>query len=321
MLNMRILVGLLILPAFGPAQHTTTVVFEGLQRSNPGASVDHGYVAAWALDPVHRVTLYAPDGHPMFQVSSFELPDGTHTNVVLSVAIDSDGTSAYVYQAASGMRSGIAILDTNGNQIRVIEMEPYEPSQVCFAPDHSLWTFGEQWKNNAPSLSDFMTFRHYLRDGKLLGSFVPRSALPDWQGGGLDQVVGPVVGHWRLRASKDRIGAALFIGASKQTWVELNLDGQLLGQWTYSTLNHEAGTPAAFDSNGKLYGERWEDGKPAGISVFERSEGSWQPISLFSKGHLLGADGVRLVFQSGDALQWIEIDNEGSGQSAAVTQH
>jgi hypothetical protein len=316
----RILVGLLTLSAFVAAQPATTVVFEGLKYSDPGATFDHGYVAAWDLHHVHSVTLYAPDGRRLFEVSSFKLPDGTATNAPLSVAIDSDGVSAYVYLAARATRSGMAILDAAGNQVRIVETEPYKPSQVCFAPDHSIWMFGDQWGTNDMPAPDFMTFRHYSRDGTLLGSYVPRSALPNWQGGGLDQVVAPVTGHWRLRASKDRIGAAFLVEPSTQTWIELNLDGQLVGQWTYETNVREGVTPAAFDSDGKLYGQRWVNHERAGISIFDKSDGSWKPIFPLPNAQLLGADGVRLVFQTGDLLQWIQPGESEPITGAALTQ-
>jgi hypothetical protein len=321
MIDRRVLVSLFILSAFGGvAQPQTTIDFEGLQASNPTATFDHGYIAAWDLQQMHSVTLYAPDGRQMFGVSSFKLSDGTKTNAPISVAIDSDGTSAHVYWAAHATRSGIAILDTAGHQVRVIETEPYKPSQVCFAPDHSLWMFGDQWRSNDLPVPDFTTFRHYSRDGKLLGSFVPRSALPEWQGEGLDQVVAPFVGHWHLRAAKNRIGAALSVGPFKQAWVELNLDGQLIGQWTYTQTRHEAMMPSAFDSNGILYGARRIDGKLAGISVFDKSSDSWKPVSSLPNGHLLGADGVRLVYQTGDQLRWIPGVNQELLARTVVSQ-
>jgi hypothetical protein len=306
MFDRPVFICLLILSAFGVvAQPQTTIDFAGLQTSNPTPTFDHGYVAAWDLQHVHSATLYAPDGHQMFEVSSFELPDGTKTNAPLSVAIDSDGISAHAYRAAAATRSGIVILNTTGRQIRVIETEPHKPSQICFVPDHSLWMFGDQWGSHDHPASDFMTFRHYSRDGKLLGSFVPRSALPKWEGEGLDQVVAPFVGLWRLRAAKDRIGATLLVGPSKQAWVELDLNGTLIGQWTYAQNKQDLVMPSAFDADGKLYGTRRINGMPAGISMFDKNSGSWKAVSSLPDGHLLGADGLRLVYQTGDQLRWL----------------
>lgn len=311
----RYFAGLIILATYGGAQVSSPVQFEDLRASNPTPTFDHGFVAAWNLHGMHNVTLYAPDGKRMFEVSSFKLADGTKTDVLLSVAIDSDGTSAYVYWGSHGTRSGIAILDTSGNQARVIETEPYKPSQVCFAPDHSLWMFGDKQRSDDLPISDFMTFRHYAQDGKLLGSFVPRSTLPDWQGAGSDQVLAPFLGLWRLRAAKDRIGAALLVGPSKQVWVELSLDGRFIGQWAFTSTVHEAVMPAAYDSNGALYGIRWTDRQRTGVSVFNKSTATWNPVPSLPSGQLLGADGTRLVYQSGDQLRWVQgIDTEATRQ-------
>ncbi len=321
MATMRVCGGFcLLLAALSAAQSPREITFEGLRDSNPGPTFDHGYVFAWDLLHVHSSTLYSPEGNRLFDVSSFKLPDGTKTAAPTSVAVDTDGASALVYWIEHDPRSGIAILDKRGDQLRVIQTQPFRPSQVCFAPDHSIWTFGDQWKDGDRPVPDFMTFRHYSREGKLLGSFLPRSALPAWEGMGLDQVVGPFVGHWRLRAAKDRIGAALRIGPFKDAWVELNLDGGLIGQWTYTNSKEEGVFPSAFDSTGLLYGRRWQDGEDVGISVFDKSTSSWKPVPSLPNARLLGADGTRLVYQYGDQLRWVEGLNIELSESAAVTQ-
>ena len=321
MATMRVCGGFcLLFAALCAAQSPREITFDGLRDSNPGATFDHGYVVAWDLVHVHSATLYSPEGKRLFDVSSFRLPDGTKTAAPTSVAVDTDGVSALVYWIERDPRSGIAILDDSGNQMRVIQTQPFRPSQVCFAPDHSIWTFGDQWKDGDLPVPDFMTFRHYSRDGKLLGSFVPRSSLPGWEGMGLDQVVGPTVGLWRLRAAKDRIGAALRVGPFKEAWVELNLDGGLIGQWTYTQSNEEGVFPSAFDSTGLLYGRHWINGKNVGISILDKSTSTWRPVSSLPNGRVLGADGTRLVYQSGDQLRWIQGATTELIESAAVTQ-
>jgi hypothetical protein len=42
----------------------------------------------------------------MFDVTSFKLPDGTKTAAPMSVAVDTDGVSAFVYWGQQGTRSG-----------------------------------------------------------------------------------------------------------------------------------------------------------------------------------------------------------------------
>lgn len=303
---MRLLVGLVALSTVAVAQHPASITFDELGRSNPGAAFDHGFVAAWDLVQVHSLTLYDTDGGRLFDLTSLTLPDGVKTNTPISVDIDSDGTSVLAYGVNSSPRAGFALLDKAGNQIRTVETQPYRPSQVCFAPDHSIWMFGDQWRSKAQQDADFMTFRHYSRDGKLLGSFVPRSELPAWEGGGLDSAVGPFIGRWRLRASKDRIGAALMLSGFKQAWVEISLQGQLIGQWKDTFRAPEWVMPVAFDSNGVLYGEHRIGKEGVGISVFDRSTGTWRPARSLPNGRILGADGALLVYQNGDQLRRVE---------------
>jgi hypothetical protein len=302
------LAGLVILSVL-TTEPSFSVTFDGLRNPNPVVTFDHGFVGAWDLEQVHSLTLYDPDGHRMFDVSSVTLPDGTKSDAPISVAIDSDGTSAVVYWFEEGTRAGVAILDKAGNHVRVIETQPYRPAQVCFAPDHSIWTLGDQWKVNLRPADDFMVFHHYSRNGNLLGSFVPRSALPTWEGMGVDQVVAPFVGGWRLRASQDRIGAALWaallLGSDKQAWVELDLQGGLMAQWIYSNSPGEAVMPAAFTSDGQLFGMHSIEGNRIGISVFDKPTSSWRPAPWVPNGSLRGADGMRLVYQEGDQLRWI----------------
>jgi hypothetical protein len=223
----------------------------------------------------------------------------------LSIAIDNDGPSALAYWSDRGTRSGVVILDSSGNQLRVIETEPYKPSQVCFAPDHSIWVLGDILQLRDTPASDFMTFRHYSRDGKLIGSFVPRSELPAWQGFGSDQVVAPFVGLWRMRAISDRLGVALGLGSNREAWVELDFDGKLIGQWTYAVSQQESEFPAAFDSKGVLYGKHFIDRHLVGMSIFDKNTSSWKPVDSLPSGQLIAADGLRLVYQHGDKLKWV----------------
>jgi hypothetical protein len=310
----------LLFAALGAAQSPSEITFEGLGASNPAPTFDHGYVAAWDLLHVHSVSLYNPEGRKMFELSSLTLPDGTTTPAPISVAVDTDGTSAMVYWVEHDPRTGIALLDDRGHQLRVIQTQPFLPSQVCFAPDHSIWTFGDQAKQNHRPVPDFMTFRHYSRNGELLGSFIPRSSLPQWEGMGEDQVLGKFIGLWRLRASNDRIGAALRTDALKHLWIELNLQGQLIGQWAYTSNRDESVFPSAFDAAGSLYGRQWKDGGYVGISLFDKSTSSWKPLPSLPNELLLGADGTRLVFQYGDRVQWIQGPNTERTESASLTQ-
>jgi hypothetical protein len=51
--TIRALGGLLFLVALGAAQTPDEINFDGLRNSNPTASFDHGYVAAWDFHYPH----------------------------------------------------------------------------------------------------------------------------------------------------------------------------------------------------------------------------------------------------------------------------
>lgn len=312
----RICLGLLLLAAFGTAASPKQITLDDLGRSNPGPSFDNGYVVGWAQAGHKSVTLYARDGHKVFEIPSLELADGTSA-FSLSAAADTDGTLALAYTAKSDTRGGIALLDQTGKPIRVIETEPYMPSQICFAPDHSIWMFGDQYPRPA---NDFLTFRHYSREGKQLGAYIPRSKLPAWEGGGLDQVVSPFLGFWRLRAIKDRIGASLHLGPFKWAWVELDLNGNLLREWTYTDTTADWFEPTAFTSDGSLYGWIGTYRKRVGIGLFDKATSTWKIVPSLPNGRLIGADGDQLVYQDGDQLRFLQQPDPTAIQTAARTR-
>lgn len=221
----------------------------------------------------------------------------------MSAAVDTDGTSVLAYEGPSG-RNGIALFDQMGKVTRVMETRPYRPSEVCFAPDHSIWMYG--YEHPLPESGDFPIFRHYSREGQQLGAFVLRSELLAWGGKRSDNALHPIVGFWSMRAAKDRIGAVLHVGGFRQTWVELDLNGNLLGHWTYDVSSEESFQPAAFTASGSLYGNHWIGLNNAGICIFDKATSTWKPVPSLPQGHLIGADGDQLVLKSFDHLQWLK---------------
>jgi hypothetical protein len=300
---MRVFSALILCSALATTASAGEVTFGGLSRSNPAPTFDNGYVVGWDQAALGMMSLCAPDGYRVYE-TSLALPGVTGIVFLDSAAVDTDGTVAVAYHDSRWKRAGIALLDQDGKPVRFIETYPYLPSQVCFAPDHSIWMFGELFDFH-PS-ADFKAFRKYSREGQQLGAFVPRSKLPAWEGFESDQVLGLFHGLWRFRASKDRLGAMLPIGGYKYAWVELDFSGNLIAVWKYSGTDAEAFMPAAFTASGELYANRWLWGKPAGVVVFDKATSAWKPSSSLPKNYLLGADGDRLVFKTGpDQLRWV----------------
>jgi hypothetical protein len=114
--------------------------------------------------------------------------------ITVNVDIDSDGTVAAAVHSHDSLTGDIRLFSPDGSQSSRIATGPYLPSQVCFAPDHSIWALGNQDPLLARNRTDYSLLRHYSRTGDLLGEFFPRSSLP------VDSDPGQnIVGMWRLR--------------------------------------------------------------------------------------------------------------------------
>jgi hypothetical protein len=179
---------------------------------------------------------------------------------------------------------GFAVLDRTGALKAYLTTHPYAPTQICFAPDHSIWAIGNVRTEETP---DYFVLRHYSREGKELGAFLPRSTLEKAEIGEPAMVH---VGAWSLRAANDRIGAYLDYGNHKERmWVEVGLDGKQLGRWKFP--DGFDGSPSAFTRSGAIFAEA-----QYGLFMLDHSTGMWNPVSSASAGRLLGADGDDLVF-------------------------
>lgn len=63
--------------------------------------------------------------------------------------------------------------------------------------------------------------------------------------------------------------------------------------------------PAAFTSDGQMFGMHSIEGNRVGVSVFDKSTSNWRPMLRLLNGWILSADGMRLVYQKRDQLQWM----------------
>jgi hypothetical protein len=252
---------------------------------------DKGYVVRWDDPDYFKNSLYGPDGQRMYEIA-FNAPDSTRTEI-LSTAVDTDGVLAVAYEArGKHSAGGIALLDHAGKVIRFIQTGEYVPSQVCFAPDHSIWMYGQVW----PRVErDYLVFRKYSRDGQQLGAFQPRSALPAWEGAGIDMLTGPLLGGAELLASKDRIGAVLRTGGQKLVWMELDFAGNRQGQWEIDSMKW---SPRVFTAGGALYGTKWEDHVIAGTALFDKASQTWERVRGVPENiSPLGSDGEELIYR------------------------
>jgi len=277
MIAQRALAFALVFSAGLLAQSTRDVSYGGapLAPMNTGPTFDHKYLAVWDKD---FINVYAPDGSLAFRYAGY----------AVSIAVDADGFAAVAAPHRVPDRdSGIGLLDPTGHPAAFISTGKYVPTQVCFAPDHSIWTVGLEEYPNGSEPPDYMVFRHYSRAGEELGAFLPRSSFSQIRR------VHPAlyaIGGWALRAANGRLGAILNLGGIDEIlWIEVAFDGKELGRWPLPRT--VGGRPVAFTASGAVLAST-----PTGIARLDRSSGKWLPVNSPSDGILIGADGDDLVF-------------------------
>jgi len=258
-----------------------SVVYEGdLSPLNILPTFDKGYLAVY--EPEHAISLYGQDGRLAYKATV-----QAHA-VVHNASPDSDGSLAvaveYRIEKEKFVRGGIAFFSNVGKQTAFIDTaSDYFPTQVCFGPDHSIWTIG--WRGGIDpqtNTADYFVLRNYARDGRLLGAFLPRSSFEQ-------EVAGPITGGWQLRSANGRIGAVIYGSwpSKDPEWIETDFHGNIVRR-----VDIPQKEIVAFSSNGSLYASRYSGGHV----VFEAGEKSWHTIAGDPGGRLLGADGNKLVF-------------------------
>jgi hypothetical protein len=293
---------LLLLPLWATEPEKTVTFGRGFQNTTMPA-FDRGYLL-FDTPLSGNLEIWGPDGQQRF-FTTVENPPGAS---VYSLAVDSDGSVAagLMFDGPQGVVGGIAYFDRSGKQTRLVETGKYMPVHVCFDGNHSLWTFG--WQRNPlvdrQDRHDYMMFRKYSHDGSETGRFGKRSILP---GEGLAPG-GTSLGSWRIRAADDRVGALAYSGktSGNLSWIELGLDGHLIGQWPLG--EHSYGG-YAFTGDARLC--RQVNGDTPKIECFDRSAAAWKsagdaPI----RGVLLGAQKDELVFSQDEGmiqLWWVRV--------------
>jgi hypothetical protein len=252
------------------------------------------------LDRPTGIRVYGPDGHLALATSIQERTGGTY---IRNFAIASDGTMAISWSTrdiGSERHAGIEFLDAKGGLVRSIDTGLYNPAHLAYDDSKTLWAFG--WLLGNRSRQDYMTIRKFSADGKQIGAFLPRSAFPK----GLD----PAPASWqqtRITVTKDRIGVLAFSGdsSSKQEWVELDLQGNLLGRWRFDDSNS---AQVAMTADGHVYAEKNDAHPNARFFVLDRAAAAWKSIAPPSADRFYGTDGDQLVFldwwRNGGRLNW-----------------
>jgi hypothetical protein len=298
------------------ADPSREVIYNGFAVCGGCASptFDKGYVFQM-IDAGHApstgLSVYAPDGRLAYQVS-VKAPDGTPAYLhQQGMAADTDGTVilAMWYGGYGGFAptkgGGVIVLDSNGRQTQFIDTARYMPNAVCFASDHSIWIIGAQYGAREGEIRgvDYPLVRHYSRDGKQMGAYLPRASFP----AGLPPASSGM--SW-MRAASDRIGVMTYPGmvSNTPTWVELDFQGKELGRWTVGASNQGNGG-WAFTADGRLFSWPFDvETRKRTLVVFDRATSTWRAATGGINSQLMGADGNYLVFlgkSSGTGVQMV----------------
>jgi hypothetical protein len=297
MARLLLLVFLVVLSSVAAsAPPARQVTYQGeLAPLNIGPTYDHGYLITWErnLDgslAMNRFSLYRPDGSHAY--TALVQIAGQKNLSLHNGAVDVDGTAAVVFRNPGGF----AVLDQAGKQVRTVVTPGFEPKQVCFAPDQTVWIAGNAF--GAGSESDGI-FRRYSIDGRELGRFVPKSTFnPPLS------PIGTIAGH-AMRASANGIVAILQGPAAgepfRSEWIELDLAGNVVGR----PGKHRSFFPWALTPSGAIYAR--EDGGK--LMVFDRSAGAWKPTPDGGYSGLAGAEDGMLVFRepNSNSYDWVPV--------------
>lgn len=259
--------------------------FPSISQRAPGFY--NGYLF-WC-EPHNVLTLYAPDGD---RVSVVIEGRGHGYDSVQTVAIDSDGNLAVGWSDRPD--NGIEIRDMSGNMIRPIDTGRFVPAHLSFGVDHSLWVFG--WQRNAidPAYpaKDYLAVRNYSLDGKEIRAYLSRSSFPSGMEPG---DYGP---ERRITVTSDRIGIEALSGrdSGQREWVELDLNGNLIGRWRLDRSYRFPGV--VFTADNQAYVHRNDEGtKTVQVLRLNRDKGQWELVkSPAPNAALYGSDGDKLVF-------------------------
>ena len=232
------------------------------------------------------VRLYSPAG-PLAFAATVEVP-GVQNVSLTGMAVDSDGSAAVsvAYAQQAGSAGGIVFFGPAGQSSGFLDTGLYQPCNLAYAEDHSLWTFG-RLSGSGPSPQHYMMVRRYTAGRKLAGEFLDRALFPTG--------LAPGTAQWqrlRIAAAHDRIGLLAWAGKSESDaeWVELGLDGSLISRMPVENRLYRE---AAFTSDGRLY--RRKEGSPD-LQMFDRRSSQWVNVNPAPEGRLWGADGDQLVF-------------------------
>ena len=221
-----------------------------------------------------------------------------------------------VAQSVRGEFAGfLAFMSPAGAISRVIRTTPFEGYAMTFAPDRTIWVLGLQTGTDRSlrRAPEHKVVQQYDAKGALLKQLLPRSEFdcgnwhPARQQGGR---------AWIL-SSADRIG--ILTSPACPEWLELSLDGAVVGRWKIHGMPYAAGprqdldgekrrllTGVVMTPDGEVYASFGGRRDQHRLFRLRRESGGWEPVptaDLEGMGlpwfsWLLGSDEDAVVYGS-----------------------
>ncbi len=293
---------LLAASVYGQTTHVLPEVLASANNPDPGMA--SGGWLFFLRDPApNAFRLYRPDGRLALAGALT-----THRSAALdSMAVDANGEIAISWQDLKANKTcGFDLLNPSGELVRSVQTGLFEPNHIAFAPDGSLWIFGIEFTPKAKAikpLTNYDSLRHFGVDGKLLGTFLPRSQFV----AGLE----PANSIWQdshIFIGEDRIGilAANGTTARMQEWMDVGFDGEVLG--TYP-LPHDLNR-AAMVADGRVIAQSFY---PEVCLVLDRDARAWKAATLPLRERVVwGADDKHFLFLGRDESHYIVTSMEAT---------
>jgi len=167
-----------------PAQR---VLFDSSAFRAPGVPIpysDRGYLVSRKVESFSpgtpNVILYGKGGQKVREAAIW-FPESTRV-AITSAAVTLDGRIVASGEAdkADGTRSPFMVLaDLSGKITDAIQSKDFYPTDVCVAPDNTVWSFGSTWwdgVNHRPLPGDLL--RHFEFTKGQLAGYIPRPTFP-----------------------------------------------------------------------------------------------------------------------------------------------
>lgn len=153
-------------------------------RGVPTPYSDRGYLISRQTETfspgTSNVILYGKDGQKVREAAIW-FPESTRV-AITSAAVTPDGRIVASGEAdkADGTRAAFIVLtDLSGKITGAIQTKDFYPTNVCVAPDNTVWSFGATWwdnLNDRPLPGDLL--RHFDFVKGYLAGYIPRSTFP-----------------------------------------------------------------------------------------------------------------------------------------------